>query len=51
MSLGGDSEQMGRHMDRDLPWGISSESHRLGTPVMGSYGGDEPLDCLEDDWQ
>ena len=42
MPLGGDSEKKGEHMDRALPWGISSKNHRLGTPGMGSYREEEP---------
>ena len=28
-------------MGRDLPWKVSGESHRLGTPVLGSHTGEQ----------
>ena len=40
--LGGDSEEKGDYMGRDLAWGVSSSSHKLGAPVLESDMEDEP---------
>ena len=51
MPLNGDSEEKGEYMVGDPPWGVSSESHRLGAPVLGFYtGAMNPLGWLEFCW-
>ena len=51
MPLGGDSEEKGNYTGRHPPWGVSSESHRLGPPVLGSYVEDTShLDWSEKHW-
>ena len=37
--LGGGSEEKGGYVGRDPPWGVSSLSHLLGAPALGSYTG------------
>ena len=50
-ALGGDSEEKGEYTGRDLPWGVSGESHRLGALVLGSYTGKmSPLGWSKDCW-
>lgn len=49
--LNGDSEEKGEYMVGDPRWGVSSESHRLGAPVLGFYTGEmNPLGWLEFCW-
>lgn len=37
VSLGGDSEEKGAYLGRHPCWGVSGESHRLGSPALGCY--------------
>lgn len=49
--LRGDSEEKEDYTGRYLPWGVSSSSHRLDAPVLGSYTGKtSPRAWLEDCW-
>ena len=51
MPLGEGSEEKGEYTDRHSPWGVSSESYRLDTLVLGSYVGEmSPTGCMEDCW-
>ena len=43
VSLGGDLEVKGDYMDRQPPWGMSSLSYILGTPVLSNTGKTTPL--------
>ena len=37
--LGGNLQEEGDYTGRDSPWGVSSLSHILGTPALGSDTG------------
>ena len=51
MPLEGDSEEKGEYAVWHPPLGVSSESHRLGAPVLGSYTGERsPIGWLENHW-
>ena len=49
--LEGDSEEEGDYTGENSPWGVSSSSHILGPPALGSDTGEmSPLGWLEGQW-